>query len=237
MRRQGFSRIELLIVIGILGIATALVFAAAQKVREAAARAATHNNMRQIGIVVHSLNIDWKAIPPGYGLFIKMGKTGSVFFHLLPYIESRPDWDMDRHDGFFAVFQAQSDPTSTIKTGPVTSFGANANVFSNGDKNLEEAMPDGLANVILFATIAQNCPNPSNWGAATGRHLVTATPEPKFRVTDSSNCNPDGFSGFGSLGISVGMGDTVVKVVSPKQAKSGWAFGMLPADKKNPDFD
>lgn len=94
MKRAAFTLIELLVVIAIIAILIALLVPAVQKVREASSRTQCANNLKQIGLAVHSYNDTNREIPPGR-LNYDGGMGWTVL--ILPYIEQKAfytEWNL-----------------------------------------------------------------------------------------------------------------------------------------------
>lgn len=92
---HGFTLVELLVVVTILGVLIALLLPAVQASRNAARRVSCSNNLHQIGIGLHGYYGVHKCFPPGgiepisprWGL---AGRQLAWSAFLLPYIEQQP---------------------------------------------------------------------------------------------------------------------------------------------------
>jgi type II secretory pathway pseudopilin PulG len=80
--RPAFSLFELLVILAILGLLMALLFPALFKVRQAADRAKSVNNLKQLALACHNYHDVNGALPPGND-----ANNYSAAARLLPYVE------------------------------------------------------------------------------------------------------------------------------------------------------
>jgi len=107
----GFTLLELLIVIAIIGVLVAMLLPAVQSAREAARRSMCLSNLRQLGLSLQNYHSSKRRFPPGNQGHLDPNKPFTPFVvHVLPYLDERArfqlydfsrDWN-NQHPGITA---------------------------------------------------------------------------------------------------------------------------------------
>src|SRR4051794_20740895 len=87
LRRSGFTLIELLVVIAIIAILVGLLVPAVQKVRSAAARTQSLNNVKQISLATHGFHDAKRCMPVSRCYQTNWGIEAHFWMLILPHIE------------------------------------------------------------------------------------------------------------------------------------------------------
>ena len=161
-KRAGFTLIELLVVIAIIAILIGLLLPAVQKVREAAARMTSSNNIKQMCLGAHNYH-DANMKFPLYGTTSSTPAIPSpgmsVHFQILPYIEQQNVYNQGTA-GYTLFIKTFIDPTDTSvgSTTGLTSYGFNPLVFGTTTSltNLT-TMSDGTSNTIMQSQRVSVC--------------------------------------------------------------------------------
>jgi type II secretory pathway pseudopilin PulG len=167
--RPAFSMFDLLVVIAIIGILIGLLLPAVQKVRQAANRVKSSNNLKQIGIACHNYHDSYGMLPPGNDK-----NSFSASARLLPFIEedrlfkqidlTKPISDKANSEARKAIVKIYLSPDDPIQA-VSADYGATNYLFNAGSKpaladndgifyqdskiKIPADIPDGTSNTLM----------------------------------------------------------------------------------------
>lgn len=243
-RRSGFTPVQLMVVLALLLFGLAFLAPVLARVREAAARMQSTNNLKQLALGVHNAHDVFTSFPPAVGEFQK--KTGSLHFFLLPFLEQEllfreakeGVWDNNawgkRLDVFVDKRDASAPAENVYKSWlATTNYAANWMVFGEGGRTIAQ-IPDGTSNTLMFAQRYQMCNGtPTAWGYPspyTWAPIFAYDNQSLFQLSPKQDeCDPTRAQAVGGVPL-IGMCDGSVRTVSARLSAMTWANLCDPAD-------
>jgi len=243
--------IELLLILAGLLFLLGFLVPVVQRVRSAASRTQSLNNLKQLALALHSTHDAYKKFPPVVGSFPVMNeKKGTLFFHILPFIEQdnvyrQADGAVTRNATYSMTIPTFLNPTD--KSAPpnnryngwlaTTSYAANWMVFGHTDGGTASfrMIRDGTSNTLAFAERYQMCNgNPCAWGYSS---LYTWAPmfgyynKGKFQnAPTQEQCNPELPQAIDPAGIQVALMDGSAHLINERISPETWWNATDPAD-------
>ncbi len=136
---RAFTLVELLVVIAIIAVLIGLLLPAVQSAREAARRSSCSNNLRQLGVAIHTFGEARKVLPPSHsGGAPPVDRFGTWCVVILPFIEQQNLFDLfDLGQGW----DAGPNPSAA------SSSGASVSTFQCPSRRSGRQISDGAPQV------------------------------------------------------------------------------------------
>jgi len=242
-RRPATSFLQVLVVMALLLMLMSLAAPAVVKIREAAHRTQSVNNLKHLALAMHEHHDVHNAFPPAVGT--NAGQTGPAHFHLLPYLEQQNMFDSAKgkvwtKGTYGKVVEGFLDPRDASLPGHVhenwlatTNYAINWMISKEGAMRVTD-IPDGTSNTLMFAQRYQMCNGqPTAWGYPsiyTWAPMFAFYSEEMFQsAPPQAACNPQLPQSIGRE-MLIAFCDGSVRTISPDIAGSTWYYLTDPAD-------
>lgn len=208
-------------------VAVALLLPAVQGARESARRMQSQNNLKQLGIAMHTYHDTWRRFPAAHTLTADGKPKLSWRVHMLPYIEQQElyeqfrldePWDSEHNKKLIAkIPPTYRSPTSRAGEGMTTYLGAKGKNAAFVDPDATDKGKDQAAGISLAAVID---------GTSNTIMIVEAADDKAVIWTKPGDFEPDakdplkGLIGPGGQGFNAAFCDgavrTLKKSIDPK---------------------
>ena len=151
-QRSAITLVEMLVVIGIIGIAVSLTLVAVQSSRESARRLACQNNLHQIGIALTNFAQSNRKFPSLLG---NRGTTGDSAFDQTPFVTILPELEVpaQKNDLYVANDSPKNFPPPVLRCPSSNQFLGYRYCFGSGLRTLEDW--DGILRIYKGLTTSE----------------------------------------------------------------------------------
>ena len=177
--RPGLTLLELLVVLAIIAVLLGLLLPAVAKVRMAAIKMQSANQMKQIVLACHTYASEREGRLPAMGISAADDESSATLIAILPYIEKSgwitvpyyPPGGGPSQPQLFRVklYESPCDPSFSITSSNQTyergncSYAVNMAAFTGGP-HLNRTFGDGLSNTIALGEHYARCSQPGVFG-------------------------------------------------------------------------